>query len=144
MLRKILQGLLHWTNEATAREVSSLSILSRDKMWYSKWIKLSERKVSRILDESQKFSRWMFNSALAFCSTLYTDKPKTTKVFPTLGWNPVNHETFLSLDFCRLQYVPFVAVTILCVCMCVVGIYAIDSCIFVIKESKRFYCLLLA
>ena len=33
-----------------------------------------------------------------------TDEAKAGKVFATFGRNPVNHETFLLLNFCCLQY----------------------------------------
>ena len=57
---------------------------------------------SRIFNESRKFSRWKF-WAMAFFTSFNKDDAKT--VFPMLGWIPVNHKTFLSLNVCHLQYI---------------------------------------
>ena len=42
---------------------------------------------------------------MAFCSTFNTDEARPDKVFPKFELNSVNSETFLSLDFCRLQHI---------------------------------------
>ena len=75
---------------------------------YGKWQKSRERKVLWFLwffDESQKFSRQMFSSAMAFFCTFefHPVEAKTANVYPILAWNPVNRKTFLSLNFCHLQ-----------------------------------------
>ena len=49
----------------------------------------------------------LFNKIRKASTTLSGDafwEPITVKVFPTLQWNSMNHETFLLFNFCCLQY----------------------------------------
>ena len=71
---------------------------------------------------------------MAFCSTFNTDEARSAKVFPTFERNPVNHETFLSLNFCHLryisQYILYVASTGSCLCI---------TCIALAKQALSNY-----
>ena len=68
---------------------------------YCKQQKLSERKVSWLFDELQKFSQQMSSSAMAFSKQL----KQKCECFLYIWLKSVNCETFLSLDFCCLWYI---------------------------------------